>query len=517
MAYNEEDRKFADRYIDHVKRIMGPRVLETTRFTLDVEEAADLTTIGDARVRLAVRVRRPKYNKPQYRNQITLRASAKLGPSELEKVISGYGDYMFYGFAEDDTTDQLAYWQVIDLKNLRLYLHRCFQEANTKNVKYGYIASQNGDSFLWVDVSKAPVGANLVVDRKNVASAINTSQYNAKRDLEMMFSGKDDQFRRLRRVAERLGAHVLFEQSAGALALQLGRQLQPELRQSTLYNMVFDSLNKPLLAVESISLYEFSDAETEIPKAVLAMESEVRERVFRALAIPMLRIDGFEVPMLASSDREVWEYLAEDAIANALASRDDAPLTGTDLQRITAGAGASASRGCAVKLRIAEDRRYYRGYQLFVNGEQRWFDVGILLFGRSDPFTHMIRDEPLVAEGHPGFDARELRVYTMQDAESGVVSAGAACWFFDGSVVSGFAHVSELQPIFLTIDQMRLAEGLACARMYQRCIQVRHQNAIPDNAERVAERISDFERNSAKMHRCRSTEEYREYSQVYTS
>jgi len=137
-------------------------MLVKTSFEVDVAEGADLTTIRDQRVRLAVRVRRARWHKHPYWYHVTLRHhSSSNSLTELEKIISGLGDVLFFGFAADETSDQLSRWFLIDLNKFRLFVSRCFQDATSLGRDYGYEASREGDRFVWFDVLKFPDGVLL--------------------------------------------------------------------------------------------------------------------------------------------------------------------------------------------------------------------------------------------------------------------------------------------------------------------------------------------------------------------
>jgi len=68
-------------------------------------------------------VRKFKYLK-DYGHEFTIRAGRPNGTkTELTKIIEGWGDYFFYGFA-DEQEKELARWILGDLKVLRLYISR---------------------------------------------------------------------------------------------------------------------------------------------------------------------------------------------------------------------------------------------------------------------------------------------------------------------------------------------------------------------------------------------------------
>jgi hypothetical protein len=72
-----------------------------------------------APVRIACRVRRGRYLR-QYREQFTIRASRPQGQqTELAKILDGFGDYLLYGFGQDDW--RFAPWTLASLDVFRRY------------------------------------------------------------------------------------------------------------------------------------------------------------------------------------------------------------------------------------------------------------------------------------------------------------------------------------------------------------------------------------------------------------
>lgn len=73
--------------------------------------------------RIACRIRDAKYyNIPKFRTQFTIR-SRRPGnaPTELQKILSGWGDVFFYGFANHHYTRFLGFF-ILDLHELRKHL-----------------------------------------------------------------------------------------------------------------------------------------------------------------------------------------------------------------------------------------------------------------------------------------------------------------------------------------------------------------------------------------------------------
>lgn len=101
-----------------VGRELGPDLfVESTRHE-DVNEATDLSILQVRALRIAVRVRRHRYL-AQYGDEFTIRSLGRNGAkTELDKILEGWGDFLFYGFATPDETG-LASWMIGDLNVFR--------------------------------------------------------------------------------------------------------------------------------------------------------------------------------------------------------------------------------------------------------------------------------------------------------------------------------------------------------------------------------------------------------------
>jgi len=113
-----DDRGWSDRYIPAIKRILGGYLLTETPDLIDMTEAADLmlATVGSKRI--ACRIRANHYLH-KYPTDITLRSKRPSGvPTELDKILEGCADWMFYGFAGKDG-ERLSAYYLLDLDIFR--------------------------------------------------------------------------------------------------------------------------------------------------------------------------------------------------------------------------------------------------------------------------------------------------------------------------------------------------------------------------------------------------------------
>ncbi len=147
------DRRWSDIFIPAVKQIVGPLLLEVSSFDVDTKQAADMIVLNARDKAIAVRVRRPGYA-DRYPFEFTIRAERDSGTkTELEKIVDGFGDWMFYGHAQEDSVN-INRWMVIDLHAWRAVLIR--KQAPCKKQNNG-----DGTHFVAFDVRDLP--KNLLI------------------------------------------------------------------------------------------------------------------------------------------------------------------------------------------------------------------------------------------------------------------------------------------------------------------------------------------------------------------
>lgn len=145
MGYAER-RAWSDQFIPAIKRIVGPLLLTPSTFDVDVQQATDLIVLTAKDMRIAARVRRNKYAM-QYPYEFTVRSRYDGGcRTELQKLVDGWGDWMFYGHAEDSCAGFVR-WMVIDLSAWRAHLIR-----DRGDLIYEEKSNGDGTHFVAFDV-----------------------------------------------------------------------------------------------------------------------------------------------------------------------------------------------------------------------------------------------------------------------------------------------------------------------------------------------------------------------------
>lgn len=151
MSGYVQDRQWSDRFIPHIKCIVGPRLMAESSFDVDTKQATDLIILRARNMMVAARVRRPGYFS-RYPHEFTIRSDRDSGAeTELQKVVNGFGDWMFYGHA-DETERHIAHWHLIDLHAWRAHMIRDGQREKRQLV-HGKKSNGDGTHFQWFDIA----------------------------------------------------------------------------------------------------------------------------------------------------------------------------------------------------------------------------------------------------------------------------------------------------------------------------------------------------------------------------
>lgn len=165
MGYRE-DRKWSDVYIPEIKRIVGPYLLQPSSFEIDTREAADLILMKVRGLTIACRVRRPGYS-DRYIDEFTIRSSRDNGTqTELDKILEGFGDWLFYGHARDGLPPSFARWMIIDLAHWRYHMVKN-QVVIKERGGMGEKSNGDGTNFSWYNIRLFPTQPSILIAEKN--------------------------------------------------------------------------------------------------------------------------------------------------------------------------------------------------------------------------------------------------------------------------------------------------------------------------------------------------------------
>lgn len=155
MSYWREDKKKSDRFIPHIKSILGQEFIGEASYDDDATKNTDLIVLRIEPIRFACRVRAHHYYQ-KYPNEFTIRSRRPSGQqTEFYKILAGFGDFFFYGFSNEIET-RVDHWVLVDLSEFRKYLWKCHSSTPIggkhpweKNVKSNNDNSSDFIPFDW--------------------------------------------------------------------------------------------------------------------------------------------------------------------------------------------------------------------------------------------------------------------------------------------------------------------------------------------------------------------------------
>lgn len=104
-----------------VQEILGRNFIGIANEEEDQQHNTDLIVLRMDGLRFGCRIRKHAYYKT-FPNDFTIRFSLPSGgKTEYEKILEGWGDYLFYGFANEAETS-LHLWRIIDFERFRAFV-----------------------------------------------------------------------------------------------------------------------------------------------------------------------------------------------------------------------------------------------------------------------------------------------------------------------------------------------------------------------------------------------------------
>ena len=118
----ELSKAWSDQFLPEIKHILGELLIREADAAEDALRNTDLLTLAfQGQLRIACRIRRHRYLQ-DHPNEFTVRCFLRSGrQTEFDKLLQGWGDLLFYGFANETETG-LARWFVGDLAIFRRWL-----------------------------------------------------------------------------------------------------------------------------------------------------------------------------------------------------------------------------------------------------------------------------------------------------------------------------------------------------------------------------------------------------------
>lgn len=157
----DDDFDWQRKLLPEVIRVCAAHFVGEAPKEEDMRHNTDLIVLKLDPIRVACRLRTHNYL-TRYPNEFTIRASRPSGAqTELAKVLSGWGDYIFYGFAAADKKS-LAAWFLGDLKVFRLWHHQQLAKGRQPSVMQ---SNPDGSSkFCAYQIGDLP--PEFVIDRE---------------------------------------------------------------------------------------------------------------------------------------------------------------------------------------------------------------------------------------------------------------------------------------------------------------------------------------------------------------
>jgi len=114
----QRQREWSDHFLKLIARELGEAFIIPAPEYQDTQENTDLMVFKQKNCTYAARVRHCRYY-DKFKDEFTIRCSISGGGQrELDKVLRGFGDYMFYGIANQKRNGFLCY-SIIDLDVFR--------------------------------------------------------------------------------------------------------------------------------------------------------------------------------------------------------------------------------------------------------------------------------------------------------------------------------------------------------------------------------------------------------------
>jgi len=150
------DKKWADRFLPEIKQIIGEHLIIEPKLEEDAFHNTDLIVLGFDSIRIGCRIRKYEYFS-QYPNEFTIRSErTKSGAkTELTKIIEGWGNYFFYGFA-DKTESHIVFWIIVSLNEFRLWFNRELVKNKGEIPGEKKNNKDSSSNFIAFDTTKMP-------------------------------------------------------------------------------------------------------------------------------------------------------------------------------------------------------------------------------------------------------------------------------------------------------------------------------------------------------------------------
>lgn len=159
-----EEKEWSDKYLREIRMVLGLVLFREPPIEQDMTQNTDLRLLAADDVRIACRIRRHQYI--GFKDDFTIRARSKYGAiTEIDKMLDGWGDYIFYGFAPENENDKwLECFTIGDLNVFRREYHNLPTRKMIPNgdgtMFYAYSWKELPDDFI---IARKHSGNNLKI------------------------------------------------------------------------------------------------------------------------------------------------------------------------------------------------------------------------------------------------------------------------------------------------------------------------------------------------------------------
>jgi hypothetical protein len=144
-----------------IRKIVGFHLVVEAPFEDDCKRATDLMVFRGRDMDIAARVRRHGYYE-RYPFEFTVRSMRDSGAAtEYEKIVKGWGDWMFYAHAANDQRPMFDQWFLINLHALRAHLI-----MNPDALKVTMKDNKDGTYFKAFDLRSFPSDPPILIGSK---------------------------------------------------------------------------------------------------------------------------------------------------------------------------------------------------------------------------------------------------------------------------------------------------------------------------------------------------------------
>lgn len=171
----QEDHTWSRKFLPEIERICGEYLISEAPAEEDAQRNTDLIVLGLGALRIACRIRSASYLN-HYAGEFTIREGRPNGTkTELTKIIEGWGDYFFYGFADEDEC-ALAAWLLGDLRVFRLWFNRQLMRLGGKLPGQSFENDDGSSTFRVFTIAELPTDFVLAQKIAVSASVANRTQ-----------------------------------------------------------------------------------------------------------------------------------------------------------------------------------------------------------------------------------------------------------------------------------------------------------------------------------------------------